>query len=168
MMVPNFEPNRQQGLPERYLQGKRSEAERRTNSGHLRMTFLGTMTLGVIALYGLAWGSPLDLAWWGPLGSIAIAFLAFGMLLWVSRPHLSHTAILRQLFWLRRERPTYGESLHEAKVATEESVLIELGRDVDFYRWGLPRREIQYIRAGILLALSVLPLAAAIIQHIRR
>lgn len=162
MSVPTAGGQEEPGLQERYLRYQVEEGQRRTESGHQRMNFLGTMTLGVLALYGGALVS-FPIPWWGPACSMALGFTAFIVLLRVARPH-QHTSV-KQFFWLPRSRPDYGVAAKLAKNVTEQVLLREIAEDVDFYNWGIPRREIQYVRSGWLLGISVLPLAYALVQH---
>lgn len=150
----------------RYLEYELAEGQRRTGSGHMRTNFLGAMTLGVLALYGAAWVAPTRLPWWGPLGSIVIALCAFSLLLWVSRPHLNLGTIVRGVIWLPRTEPAAGATYLRAESVTAEALRKMMADDVDFYNWGIPRREIQLVRCAILLVCSFLPLlGSGLIQH---
>lgn len=140
------------------LDRQRMEGERRNTSGHLRLNFLGAMMIGLLVLYGGAMATPLGLPQWGPVVSIAVALAAFIMLLWTSRPYLSWQEIFKHLFALPKTGPDYGAALRAVQDMTEEQIRVGVGRDVDFYNWGIKRREIQYVRCVLLLASSLLPL----------
>jgi hypothetical protein len=59
-----------------------------------------------------------------------------------------------------------GATWDKAVRATQEGVLKEVAMEVDFFNWGIPRREIQYVRSAVLLATSALPIIVATMMHL--